>query len=383
MEENEVFFTPGVRPDERTEEEKLKDYHLGEIVAKATLVNWVVKTANTWRKFPIFNQDGSGSCVAQTLRKLLGIIVWLLYGVWLDFSATDIYCRRANQDSAGMNAGDSFAIAQAGVMLNALMPSDGMNDSQMKAMFDKCLKLSPDMIAKLREVFKAGKYVALPIGDIETIASTIQATQKGVQVYMFWNYDEYTDVPTVKNAALKSWEAQGVHSTAIVDFTLLDQSNAPGHPELWGKKALVMDDSWDKVATAMGGQRLITEDFLKTRNFYAAYIQSFKFQEGTSDAKPRYTFNKDLSFIAWDTKTNAPADQVKNAAQYTDTVALQNCLKWLGIFPVNTDSTGYFGAVTKDAVAAFQDRYGIAKKGDAGYGVCGPKTRAQFNSLFG
>lgn len=43
--------------------------------------------------------------------------------------------------------------------------------------------------------------------------------------------------------------------------------------------------------------------------------------------------------------------------------------------------TGYFGSLTETAVQRFQERYGIAKKGDDGYGYVGPKTRAKINSL--
>lgn len=44
--------------------------------------------------------------------------------------------------------------------------------------------------------------------------------------------------------------------------------------------------------------------------------------------------------------------------------------------------TGKFGQLTKKAVQKFQEKYGIAKKGDIGYGEVGPKTRAKLNQLF-
>lgn len=43
--------------------------------------------------------------------------------------------------------------------------------------------------------------------------------------------------------------------------------------------------------------------------------------------------------------------------------------------------TGTYGPATELAVKRFQERYGLAKKGDAGYGSIGPKTRAKLNSL--
>lgn len=45
--------------------------------------------------------------------------------------------------------------------------------------------------------------------------------------------------------------------------------------------------------------------------------------------------------------------------------------------------TGYFGSLTQAAVEKFQEKYGLAAKGDAGYGFVGPKTRAKLEELFG
>jgi hypothetical protein len=43
--------------------------------------------------------------------------------------------------------------------------------------------------------------------------------------------------------------------------------------------------------------------------------------------------------------------------------------------------TGYFGGLSDKAVKRFQEKYGIAGPGDAGYGYVGPKTRAKLNTL--
>lgn len=45
--------------------------------------------------------------------------------------------------------------------------------------------------------------------------------------------------------------------------------------------------------------------------------------------------------------------------------------------------TTKFGPATKKAVQKFQEKYGIAMKGDTGYGVVGPATRMKMNELFG
>lgn len=50
---------------------------------------------------------------------------------------------------------------------------------------------------------------------------------------------------------------------------------------------------------------------------------------------------------------------------------------------LQVEPTGYFGALTRAAVETFQVKYGIAKKGDSGFGLFGPKTRAKIEDVFG
>ena len=60
--------------------------------------------------------------------------------------------------------------------------------------------------------------------------------------------------------------------------------------------------------------------------------------------------------------------------------------QWLSqdkdIYPEGTVS-GFYGSLTEKAVQKFQDKYGIAGPGEAGYGVVGPKTRAKLSEIFG
>jgi len=60
--------------------------------------------------------------------------------------------------------------------------------------------------------------------------------------------------------------------------------------------------------------------------------------------------------------------------------------QWLSqdkdIYPEGTVS-GFYGPLTEKAVQKFQEKYGIAGPGEAGYGVVGPKTRAKLLEIFG
>ena len=67
----------GANIDTRTPDEIKKDYRFEEIVATVNPVNWVEKNKDEWRSFPITSQNGSGSCVAFTLAKLMSVMYWV------------------------------------------------------------------------------------------------------------------------------------------------------------------------------------------------------------------------------------------------------------------------------------------------------------------
>ncbi len=324
---------PGVILDTRSDEEKAKDYHFSEIVSAVEPVVWTEKPQTAWRKFPIFSQNGSSSCVAQTLRKLYGVYLWLKTGVWVDLSGSHIYQRRENRPAPGMGGTDSFSIGQKGTTLEMFAPSENMSDAQMDA-----VKVLPFM-EKIGETFKLGNYVTVSPTDIDTIASIIQKTGKAVMVWFYFKSDEWTNVPTVLHPELlKTSQGALLHSVAAVDFTLYN-----------GKKALIIDDSWG-LSYALNGQRVITEDFFNARNFFAAHFQNFAFEQ--TDIKPKY--NETIQ-------------------------SLQDCLKAEGLFPTNIASNGVYGSITIKAVNAFQVKYGLAL---VGTGVVGPKTKAQLHLLY-
>jgi len=339
----------GANTDNRKDIEKLKDFQFNEMVSSISPVEWIEKTE--YRKFPIFNQDGSGSCVAQSMAKLLGILYWLKNKVYIHFSATDIYQRRANKPAGGMNGVDAFDIAREGITLEELVPSQDMSDEEMDSIDIEQYKHD------VGSIFKISDYVSMPIKDIDTIASTIQTTGKGVMVWFYFQHDEWTDIPNIKNLTLDlNATTTSRHSVVAVDYTLHN-----------GKKALIIEDSW---GTSFGkeGQRIITEDFFKIRNWFAAYPISFKFDE-PAVIKPLYTFTKFMKYG----QTNE------------DIVALQNILKFEKLFPSNINSTGFYGSITSKAVLAWQLKNNVAPLEELNYlqgRVSGPKTISTLNNLY-
>lgn len=342
-------FKSGANIDTRTQEEKDRDYRFEELVAKINPIEWKEKSQGEWRKFPIFNQNGSGSCVAQTMAKLMGILYWLKNQSYVHFSAADIYQKRSNRPQAGMSGIEAFDIARKGATLEDLVPSQNMTDAQMDGI------IIPEYKEKVGEIFKIGNYLSVPIQDIDAIASIIQTTKKGVMVWFYFKIDEWTDTPQIKYPGLTVQTGER-HSVTAVDFTLYN-----------GQKALVIDDSWGSLY-GKAGQRVITEEFFRIRNWFAAYPMNFAF-DGVAE-KPEYTFSKDLKL-----------GDINN-----DVKALQNILKYEGMFPTNTDSTGKYGPVTAKGVMAFQTKYKVASGAEIasiqGRSV-GPKTREKLNQLYG
>ena len=341
----------GALIDDRPNEAKEKDYLFKEIVATANSVVWVEKPQSLWRKFPIFNQNNSGSCVAQTLAKLLGVLYWLKNNVYVHFSATHIYQRRTNKPYSGMVGVEALDIARQGVTLEELVPSQNLTDEKMDN------AVIEDYKKEVGKIFKINNYLVLPTNDIETVASVIQTTKKGVMVWFYFTREEWTNHPVIKNPTLDIFDNETLrHSVTAVDAVLVD-----------GKESLIIEDSWG-TSFGLAGQRVIDKDFFEARNFFAAYPMNFAFEEQTTE-KPKYTFNMTLSFG----QTN---EHIKS---------LQDILKYEGMFPINTDSTGYYGSITSKGVLLFQKKYKVASDLELdqlqGKSV-GPKTIIKLNELY-
>lgn len=361
-------FTDGANEDTRPEEQKQKDFSFTEMVAAANPVNFIEKSIATLRKFPIANQNGSGSCVAQTLALLLGIMAWLKLGKFIRFSATHIYQRRSNKPQSGMIGVEAFDIVRkGGATLDEFVGSDMMTDAQMDGM--PVLQV----YVKVGEEFKIANFVVLPARNFDVAASTMQTTGKPIMMWFHFLYSEWDIVPHLAVADLPERPTDaypGVcrHSVAGIDTTLIGPSNLPGQPNVHGKQAIFMQDSWG-AATALDGRRFITREFYEKRNLFAAYPINFQFEDQTQNDqpvkpdpnKPRYKFTKPLVFIPLDKKGNI-SDQVKYKAEFADVQALQKILMYEGTFPKNVSATGYYGSITVDAVTKYKKKYALADK---------------------
>ena len=323
-------------------------------------------SSKTWRKFPVRNQDGSGSCVAQTLAKLLGILAYLKWKVFITFSASHIYIRRSNKnigDGQGMIATDAYKIAQQGVTFEELMPSQNMSEAQMNAVYESDLHKRVNLAIN--------NYVFLPVGDIEKVASVIQTTLKGVMTWFKFGNGEWLAVPIILVS-----NPENHHSTASVDATMYEN-----------EKSLVIDESWGNTY-GFDGQRVIKESFYKERNTHASYPMDFKFDSESTPVPAAGKFDRELVYIPLDPNTQeiVPGFLTTHNVQKNDVARLQDILKKEGLFPSNVGSTGLYQNLTAKSIKAWQIKHAVASMQELnevdGKRV-GGKTLSALNSLYG
>lgn len=337
MNDTSKEFYNGIAEDPRTPDQKAKDFIHEELFSAPPAPKWEERAP---KQFPIRNQDGSSGCVAFAVAKILGIDEVYEGRGYVDLSPRFIYTLRGNQTTDGMYLPNALDIArQYGAPLEALLPSDNKGETAMNYKGDITADVKANAIK-----YKSAGYVELPV-DIDAIAA-ITTMGKGVLLGNRFDYSEWTDFPTVDPQSKRSCG----HGTAAVDNVLVK-----------GKKYIVMDDSWGPQF-AKFGQRYLSQDWLKARCFYAGYTMNFIY-ESDSTEKPHHTFTQ------W----------MRRGDKNSEVVALQNILKYEGLFPLNVESTGLYGPATQRAVKAFQIKYlGTHNEGKQ----AGPQTIAKLNSLY-
>lgn len=314
-------------PDER-------DYQSREIGCYAP-VEWIEK--KTFRSFPNKDQDGSYSCVAQAVSKILGIENYLEEGRYFNLSARDIYVRRSNAPAGGMFFREAMKIGkESGATLEALIPSESRSEVEMNDISDRTPYT--EVVGRLG---RGGEFISIPVNSIDEIASII-ATGKGVMLGFRFDYNEWDlEVPVIKAGSQLSCG----HGVAGVDFTLHN-----------GVKAIVIDESWGFKNIK---QRIITEDwFTSGRCVSAWYYQDLSNSKALVEITEKYIFENDLEF-------GMQSDEVKE---------LQKVLMILGLLKI-LEPTGYFGNLTLQAVKEYQTLKLITPVS----GYVGPLTRAELN----
>ena len=314
----------GCLPDTRTKKEKEKDWH--KDLAMSGVVNWVEKDFSDIKRFPVRNQDGSGTCVMQTCALICGIENFLEEGKFIEFSV-DLYNFRINKDSAGMTGVNALDLLKnKGLTLEILLPSMNMGESQIAKLKRS---ISDDEIAK---IFRIKDYWQLPF-NLEQIATIMENGRKNgvakpLMVWFMFPRKEWTAIPELS----KSNYDMVHHSVTAIDYGILN-----------GKRGLFIQDSWGLHNSTEGGLRFISEDYLERMTF-CAYVNDLP----NDHEETQSMFTRILRY-------GSRGEDVKN---------LQKLLS------LNAD--GIFGRQTERAVKNFQKENGLVADG-----IVGQKTIAK------
>ena len=298
------------------------------------------------KAFTVRNQSWSGSCVDQTIAKMIEVWDWVYDQVLTVFSATPGYQKRSNRPQPGRIGTEALDWPiNNGVWLESDVPSQNMSDAQMD---------NANVDVTKKQKIKPNKKMVLPI-DFYVVAEHVQK-YNAVMLWFRASMSEWQrDIPSgySNSDAVR-------HSVTAVDCILYN-----------GIEYIIIEDSWGKWNKTSDiplndGQRAITREFFEKHCYFAAAFTQFLYEPIPSK---KHEFKTIMEF-------GEKNDEIK---------ILQDVLKSDGLFPSNTTSTGYYGDQTRRSILDFQIRYNVAPKNELlalnGKRV-GSKTLAKLNELY-
>lgn len=345
---NEIYT--GALDDIRISEEKEKDYQAEEVVSWAP-VEWKEKPESEWRKFPIFNQSNSSSCVAQSIAKCLGINNYREENEFVFLSARDIYSQRVNKPEHGMVGADACNIAvKYGATLDSLMPSQNLSESLMNNDLDRTH--SKKVIAN---IYRAKNWIYLPY-DIDKMAYIISQGY-AVMIFLRWDMDEWNrTAPQLKVNSQRNFH----HAMVYVDYFLHQ-----------GKKCLLAEDSWG-IDTAIEGRRIVSQEWFEPQSERITWCNFFTDLENfallnNKIERPKLYLSTTLRI----------GDRNKDVGKLQIGLGLEKDDEGF-LFPISSIiPTRFYGGITRAAVKRFQKKYGLEING-----IVDEETRKQFNKIF-
>lgn len=318
-----TLFKPSVPPyigasDNRTLLEKEKSWQVREVFAMGAPTFRTVNKGE-WKKYQVRNQDGSGSCVANSQSKFVEIMHQIKTGESVKFSHAPVYQARINKPQAGMGYPNA---PQLQIKINTcredICPSENKTDAQLDAI------ILPPNYEAINDIAKPTEFLEFTPRTFNDVAYYVE--QNGAAI--IWIVSDYAnwnkEIPTVGGKP----NGEVRHSICVVDAITYN-----------GTRYLVIEDSWG-AGFGINGSRLITQEFFNDAVFIAYALTTFKYDNGSMQYTP---FNTKMQF-----GENSP--EVRR---------LQDYLRTKGLFPVNVASTGYYGNITAQAVLAFQIKYSV------------------------
>lgn len=308
-------------------------------------------------KVPIKDQNGSGSCGGQSESYGGASISAFHDNVYEEKSAKFTYAPVAYPNGGGSTGRDlSIRSIKFGWGSEALTPSYDNGQPPSESFMSRAGDITPEAIAHAAKD-RALNYVLVNL-DIDEIA-------KAIRDYKFVRIG----VTGANNGTWKSPEPVPPHNGQVLWHHWVCGLKAEIRN---GKKAIGFPNSWSTASGEQGWQWL-TEDYFKAALTNGPYGNIPIFEPRCYVWNPvplpqtfHHNFTHDLVFNSID----------------SENIQLQTALRIDGEFPNGVPYNEHFGQRTLVAVQKFQVKYGISAPGSAGYGRCGPLTRAKLNSLF-
>ena len=216
-------------------------------------------------------------------------------------------------------------LVKFGIIPEKLMASDGLNEEEMNNNVDKLASF--ETIAK---IYKSGNYFYLQ-NNIDAVASILAKGKSVIIGVGFGNGEWNMEVPIIKET-----DVNYRHAIVALPYSFFNYQ---------GKKSILIQDSWG-INSGIKGRRIITEDWFNEKRIFTAMwfedISNLSLLNSQIE-KPKYKFTRILT----------------TGMRGYDIAMLQRCLGYLKdkdgyLFPLITETTGYYGGITRKAVERYQ-----------------------------
>lgn len=316
--------------------------------------------------FPIWHQRKLGACVGHALAKAGQIYFYQKTGKVINFSPRFLYAMAKAQDGILEEGTYPSLVAkifnQVGCATEATCPNDTTLDHETYV-YQRLTANIPRAARDEAAQYKIPGYafvntqneddVKRAIFEGSAIAGLLRIGKEwwtGADGFVTW--DEGKILPLLPPASIISG-----HEIVLYGF---DTSNFKDLINSWSSE-------WAHQGTGWFDYQKYKPYFIEAiviRDLPAPVIEELK----QLPPKPKHTFLVNMEL----------------GQKNDEIVFLQQCLKYEGLFPVATPSTGYYGDITRQAVLAFQKKYGISPAAQLLYRgrYCYEHTRMKLNQLY-
>lgn len=327
------LFPTGAGIDNRTKEQKNKDWRPEEAFASGAPLQWREKTIEEVEA-EIFatsiSQGQTFRCVTEYAGIAFEMAEFLETGKRIVFSRRDIYVRRYNRPGAGMAMFDLFNLMRQGACYESQLPSTQTNEVEINK---DDFEITPEMVEARSKHASASSFTWNTF-TIDDLAGMIEQ-KTPVCLFVYFNnntYDEWWNgTPKVTGSVDMFAPEAGRHQATGISYLLHN-----------GKKCIAVMDSAGQ-GTGFGTQkniRFVSEDFLKARCYGAGFAVDKKNLDYVPPTTIKYNFTRNL----------------KNGMSGDDVKMLQKILVAEGCLVLQTP-TNYFGGMTEAGVKKLQEKY--------------------------